>query len=63
MTIKHKGRGTGTFGKPRMLRPYCAFWNTRTSQPEIKRADKWDGWDVVRDADGNVVWAYRFDAD
>lgn len=28
---------------------------------KIKRVDKWDGWDVVRDADGNVVGASRFD--
>lgn len=31
-------------------------------KPSNKR-DKWAGWDVVRDADGNVVWAYRYDAE
>lgn len=30
-------------------------------QAKIKRADKWDGWDVVRDADGKVICAVRFD--
>ena len=29
-------------------------------KPEIKR-DKWAGWDVLRDADGKVICAVRFE--
>ena len=31
-----------------------------SGKPKIKR-DPWAGWDVVRDADGKVVNAVRFD--
>ena len=36
MSSKHKGRGTGAYGKPKLIRPHCDYWDTPEGKAKLK---------------------------